>query len=105
MTPFTPEQIAALATLKRAWPARRLVLIGAAALGFHIDMRWRRTNDLDLTLVAEPDEVAADLRAMKWSQDDRRSVGTAQPVCSWTCSRSVRRALRRASSSSAPPAR
>lgn len=72
MTPFTPEQIAALATLKRAWPARRLVLIGAAALGCHIDMRWRRTNDLDLTLVAEPDEVAADLRAMKWSQDDRK---------------------------------
>ena len=71
MTPFTPEQLAALATLKKAWPTRRLVLIGAAALGCRIEMRWRRTNDLDLTVVAEPGEAEAELRTLGWLQDPR----------------------------------
>jgi predicted nucleotidyltransferase len=69
MTAFTFDQLAALATLRRAWPTRRLVLIGAAALGCQIEIQWRRTNDLDLTLVADPDEASAELRTLGWRQD------------------------------------
>lgn len=60
-----------MAALRRKRPERRIVLIGAMALGCHIEMRWRRTNDLDLTLVAEPGEVEADLRDMRWQHDER----------------------------------
>jgi predicted nucleotidyltransferase len=48
-----------------------VVLIGAAALGCHFEMTWRRTNDLDLTFVAEPEQIADELRALGWIRDLR----------------------------------
>ena len=69
--PLTPDQRAALLDLRRAWPERRIVLIGASALACQMEMRWRRTNDLDLTIVAEQHQLAADLRALEWKRDER----------------------------------
>ncbi len=59
---LSPEQVQVLARLRRAWPDRQVVLIGAAALGAHLPMTWRRTADLDLTVVADSASVAVDLQ-------------------------------------------
>ncbi len=67
--PFTPAQRAALLDLRHAWPERRIVLIGASALACQIEMRWRPTNDLDLTVVAEQAQLAVDLNALGWKRD------------------------------------
>jgi predicted nucleotidyltransferase len=40
------------------------VLIGAAALGCHMAMTWRRTDDIDLTVVAEVTTTASELREL-----------------------------------------
>jgi hypothetical protein len=34
-------------------------------------MKWRRTNDLDLTLVADQVELAERLRDLGWTRDSR----------------------------------
>lgn len=44
------EQVAALRQLRDLYPSSPLVLLGAAALGFHLEMSWRATKDLDVTL-------------------------------------------------------
>ncbi len=69
--PFTPAQREALLELRREWTERRIVLIGASALACQIEMRWRRTNDIDLTIVAEQKELAADLTSLGWKRDAR----------------------------------
>ena len=72
MTHFTAEQIDALAAVHAAWPHRPIRLIGAAALGYHIPMDWRRTSDLDLTLAADFDELDASLaRLPGWRREPR----------------------------------
>ena len=53
-----PAQEEVLEQLLRAWPERRMVLIGAAALGMHLEMTWRETFDVDLTLIADAPTVA-----------------------------------------------
>jgi len=67
--PFTPAQRTALIDLRHAWPERRIVLIGASALTCQMEMQWRRTNDIDLTVVAEQGELVADLNALGWERD------------------------------------
>ena len=62
--PLTREQMQVLTQVRRAWPDRQLVLIGAAALGVQLPMTWRRTSDLDLTVVADARIVAVDLRRL-----------------------------------------
>ncbi len=47
---LTAQQVEALKTLLQIWPEERIVLIGAAALGCFLDMRWRQTYDLDLSV-------------------------------------------------------
>jgi predicted nucleotidyltransferase len=70
MTPFAPFQIEALRQLGRLWPPERCVLIGASALGCFMEMRWRQTFDLDLSLAASFDECANLLRSLPgWSLD------------------------------------
>ena len=39
-------QVAAVRDLSQAWPNRKIVVIGATALGFYFDMRWRKTADV-----------------------------------------------------------
>jgi hypothetical protein len=70
MMPFAPFQIEALHQLGRLWPPERCVLIGASALGCFMEMRWRQTFDLDLSLAASFDECANLLRSLPgWSLD------------------------------------
>jgi len=69
--PFTPEQNEVLIRLVTAWADRKMVLIGAAALGCHVTMTWRRTNDLDLTVVAGIASTAAELQELGFRRDDR----------------------------------
>ena len=69
---FTPGQIAALRKLRELWPDTRFVLVGASALGCFLDFRWRATNDLDISVSIELDELPAGLdRPPGWSADPR----------------------------------
>ncbi len=77
--PFTPVQNLALLDLRLAWPRRKIVLIGASALACQIEMTWRRTNDLDLTIVADQIELAADLRALGWVRSERMEQRWTSP--------------------------
>ncbi len=47
---FTEPQISAFRELRLLWPNARLVLVGASALAVHEHMRWRKTDDLDLSI-------------------------------------------------------
>jgi len=70
MTPFTPEQIDALQSLVRLWSSERFTLVGASALGCFMDMQWRKTQDLDLSLAASLEEYPARLDLLPgWSRD------------------------------------
>ena len=72
MTPFTPEQIDVLQSLVRLWSPERFALVGASALGCFMDMRWRKTQDLDLSLAASLEEYPARLDLLPgWSPDPR----------------------------------
>ncbi len=60
---FSPEQVSALRALARTWSTERFVLIGASALGCHMEMRWRETRDLGLALAVALDRYPAGLEA------------------------------------------
>jgi predicted nucleotidyltransferase len=61
-----------LAALHRAPNSPRFVIIGAAALKHHIVLP-RTTADVDLALVAEPEEILALLGSMGWHPDARQA--------------------------------
>ena len=60
---LTSHQIAALQELDKIWPTANAVLIGATALGFHFDLRWRATADVDLAVALELEEFPGALSA------------------------------------------
>ena len=67
---FTPGQVAALKKLRELWPDTPFVLVGASALGCFLDFRWRATNDIDISVSIELDELPAGLdRLPGWSAD------------------------------------
>jgi predicted nucleotidyltransferase len=69
---FTPGQVAALKKLRALWPDTPFVLVGASALGCFLDFRWRATNDIDISISIEVDELPAGLDRMQgWSADPR----------------------------------
>jgi len=69
---FTPGQTAALRKLCELWPDTPFVLVGASALGCFLDFRWRATNDIDISVSIELDELPAGLdRLPGWSADSR----------------------------------
>ncbi len=66
-------ELEALSSIRSAFPKQRLALVGAAALGFHIPMRWRRTEDLDLVVAVSIDQASRLMAALSgWSQDPRK---------------------------------
>jgi predicted nucleotidyltransferase len=73
MNPLSSAQIAALRELRSIWPEEKLVIIGATALAFFIEMDWRETRDLDLTISvgmsAFPGELAS---RSDWARDPKR---------------------------------
>lgn len=58
---FSAAQIEALRTVSRLWPDTDWCLVGASALGCHLDMRWRKTGDLDLILAVNRPGLLAGL--------------------------------------------
>ncbi|HEY6559265.1 MAG TPA: nucleotidyl transferase AbiEii/AbiGii toxin family protein [Polyangiaceae bacterium] len=50
---LSAAQVAALRELDEQWPEAKNVIIGATALGFYYEMRWRQTADVDLALAIE----------------------------------------------------
>jgi predicted nucleotidyltransferase len=69
MNGFVPTHIPVLRALEELWGSDRFIVIGAAAVGYHIGMSWRGTLDLDLSLTAGIDEYAADLQSLGWRRD------------------------------------
>lgn len=50
MVPLTESQLETLADIRAAWPEARIVLVGALALGHHIPLEHRHTDDMDLAV-------------------------------------------------------
>jgi hypothetical protein len=67
--PFSARQIDVLRQLTYLWTPERFVLIGAAALGCFLDMRWRGTADLDLTLAISLEEFLDERLIPGWRRD------------------------------------
>jgi len=68
---FAPAQTQTLLDLRKGLYDVRVVLVGAAALACQMDMRWRTTKDLDLTVVAEEADLAERLRGLNWHRHPR----------------------------------
>ncbi len=69
---FTPEQASVLRRLRTIWSEEKLVVIGATAIGCHLEFRWRKTQDLDLTLAADIDECRQSLERLPgWVRHER----------------------------------
>ena len=66
---FTPTEEKALARLAQLWPNTRFAVVGASALGCFLEMRWRKTNDLDVTVAVDIDEFPAGLDQVGWNRD------------------------------------
>ncbi len=49
-----------------------MVIIGATALGFYVEMRWRQTFDVDLVLAVGVDDLQEIAQRPGWRQDPRR---------------------------------
>jgi len=69
--PFSARQVEVLRQLTHLWAPERFVLIGAAALGCFLDMRWRSTADLDLTLAISLEEFLDESLVPGWRRDRR----------------------------------
>ena len=63
MTPgrFTSDQVQALRELDALWGRDSIVLIGASALTCSIDMNWRETHDLDISVAISIDDYPGGL--------------------------------------------
>jgi predicted nucleotidyltransferase len=78
---LTAEQVSALREVEEVWPGIDAVIIGAAALGFYYDMRWRRTADVDLMLALELDEFPGALvRRPGWRRHPIREHEFTSPT-------------------------
>jgi hypothetical protein len=67
--PFSARQIDVLRQLTSLWTLERFALIGAAALGCFLDMRWRRTADLDLTVAISLEAFLDERLVPGWRRD------------------------------------
>jgi predicted nucleotidyltransferase len=70
--PFTADEIAALRDLTRLWTAERIVVVGAAALRCFLNLSWRTTQDLDLSVASTIEDATSALDGLPgWSRDPR----------------------------------
>ena len=69
-SPFlTDEQVATVCHLTSALTGGRAVLIGATALSFYLEMRWRKTYDLDLLILISGTSSEFDLASeLNWTR-------------------------------------
>lgn len=78
---LTETQIAAILELTQVWPDRKIVIIGATALGFYFDMQWRKTSDVDLVLAVELDEFPGPLLTQNgWHQHPQKDHEFESPL-------------------------
>ena len=81
---FLSEQISALKTLRKVWTEEQMVLVGASALGCFMDMRWRKTYDLDLSISVSLETFMSDLQRLPgWNPESK-------PEYRWTAPGGVR---------------
>jgi predicted nucleotidyltransferase len=59
-----------LADLRSKWPSVNVVVIGAAALGHHIELT-RTTRDVDLAVAVELDAIADLVEPLGWTRDPK----------------------------------
>ena len=72
MIPFLPDEVEVLRVLARSWPSAKTVVLGAAAIRCFMPMRWRVTQDLDLTIAAGIEDSTSVLASIPgWSPDPR----------------------------------
>lgn len=72
MVPLTPFQQAAVAAVRNAWPDVDIALVGALAVGCHIKVEHRKTNDLDLVVPVGTETLYGVLAALDgWTQDPK----------------------------------
>ena len=76
---LTAGQLAAIRDIQQLWPEAKVVVIGAAALGFHFDMSWRRTADVDLALTLTLDALPNLSRQGGWRQHPKREHEFTSP--------------------------
>ena len=78
---LTEAQSTAVRDLTEVWPDRKIVIIGATALGFYFDMRWRKTSDVDLVLAVELDQFPGPLLAQNgWRQHPQKDHEFESPL-------------------------
>ena len=69
---LTAHQASALRTLRETWDEDEIVIIGAAALRYHLGHEWRETHDLDLSIATSVERHAAVLADLPgWARDSR----------------------------------
>ena len=61
MSNFTDHQIEALRALFTLWPNERMTVVGASALACYMEMKWRRTHDLDVAVLLAVEDASEDL--------------------------------------------
>lgn len=72
MIPFSASQIEALGDVAHAWPSTPFALIGASALSHHIALSWRQTQDLDLTIAVDLEDLpASTAKLVGWTRHPR----------------------------------
>ena len=72
MTGLTTEQVAVVQQLRRIWSEEEFVVVGATAIGCHLEFRWRQTHDFDLCIAAGVEECRRALTALPgWTRHEK----------------------------------
>lgn len=69
-TALTSDQVRALCAVVEIWSDRKVVLIGAGALGLQLAQPGRITHDLDLTVAANVVDTTAALRKLGFTRHE-----------------------------------
>lgn len=68
---LSPDQLEALRQVRRALGGKTPVLIGASALAVQLDYRWRQTNDLDVSVSVEVEQLGRLSLPKTWRKDPK----------------------------------
>jgi predicted nucleotidyltransferase len=71
VTPLTSLELAALRSLRAAYPDTTIAIVGAVALRLHMDMTWRTSADIDLVIAVSASQIEAS-RLVGWKRHPRQ---------------------------------